>query len=136
MLKITKVKLAGDETLEMQAVSDSGEQHTFEVIVQDIPMLVQMLLAAKQQKERNDSKKEGHEPTLMINYVEGWQVFGLPDDFPEGIGLHFQCGGGFDFAFAITDEGKSDHTPGAFMSDLTNLIQAMEQDKKEMKSGF
>ncbi len=123
MLKISKISLSQDEKLQLEAIGTDREKRTFELLVEDIPMILQMLLAAQQQKARNDSKKEGNDPKLLINYVEGWQVFELPEGMPEGIGVHFQCAGGFDFAFAIAVEDE--HTPQSFFGDLSSLMQAM-----------
>ncbi len=122
MLKVNRIKLA-DEKLEMHTISDKGDEQTFELLTADIPMLIQMLLAAKQQKDKKDSEKNGAEPTLLVNFVEGWQVFELPDEMPEGLGLHFQCAGGFEFAFAITDEDK-DRSSKAFYNDFTSLMKS------------
>ena len=120
MLKINRIKFTADEKLEMSAISDKGNEHTFELLTEDIPMLIQMLIAAKQEKDRRDSEKKGNDPTLLLNFVEGWQVFDLPENLPKGMGIHFQCAGGFEFAFAITDEEEG-RTSKEFYSDISSL---------------
>ncbi len=126
MLKINRIRFTDDEMLEMSAISDKGEEHKFELLTADLPMLIQMLLTAKQEKDARDSKKQGHEPTLLLNFVEGWQVFDLPDEMPEGLGLHFQCAGGFEFAFAITNEDEG-RTSKEFFNDMSSLMNGVKQ---------
>ena len=121
MLKVNRIELI-DDKLEMQTINNKGEMQTFELLTADIPMLIQMLLAAKQQKDRRDSEKSNEEPTLLVNFVEGWQIFDLPEEMPEGLGLHFQCAGGFEFAFAVTDEDE-ERSSKVFFNDITNLMK-------------
>lgn len=120
MLKVNKVQLTKENKLELNALSDSGEKLSFELLFEDVPMIIQMLIAAQQQKERNDAKKNNHEPRMLINFIEGWQVFELPPEMPNGIGLHFQCHGNFDFAFAITEDAEN--KPADFQSDMNKLL--------------
>jgi hypothetical protein len=124
MLKINRVSLA-ENGPEISAVSDKGEEIKFEMLKEDIPMFVQMLLAAKQQIDRREKEEGKHNPTLLLNFVDGWEVFELPEaeNLPKGIGLHFQCSGGFDFSFAITED--ADHTPKEFQNDLNALCSGI-----------
>jgi hypothetical protein len=121
MLKINRVSLT-DNNPEISAIDKSGKELKFEILKEDIPIFVQMLLAAKQQIERKEKNDGTHSPTLLLNFVEGWEVFELPeaDNLPKGVGVHFQCSGGFDFSFAITEDGE--HTPKEFQNDLNSLL--------------
>jgi hypothetical protein len=125
MLKINSVSLA-ENNLEISAITSGGEELKFEMLKEDIPIFVQMLLAAKQQIERKEKDDGTHSPTLLLNFVQGWEVFELPeaDNLSKGIGVHFQCPGGFDFSFAITEDGE--HTPKEFQSDLNSLLHTSQ----------
>ncbi|MDR2400684.1 MAG: hypothetical protein LBD73_03420 [Deferribacteraceae bacterium] len=121
MLKINRVSLA-ENGPEISAISDKGDILKFDMLKEDIPMFIQMLLAAKQQIEKKEREAGKHDPSLLLNFVEGWEAFELPEaeNIPKGIGLRFQCFGGFDFSFAITEDGG--HTPAEFRNDLNSLF--------------